>query len=530
VLGTHNSYHIQPRPELLAALLAFDPMFHQIEYTHPPLVQQFGDEGIRQIELDVYADPAGGLYAHRAGLVAIGEDPDSPDPAMYAPGFKVLHIQDIDFETRCLTFVDCLRDVKGWSDAHPGHLPIMILVEAEEDVLPRPRLRDPDPHRSRPVRRRCRSARLPPEQLITSTTCAAAFTLDEAVRTLGWPTPGHHAARCLRLDNGGSVGPISRDIRAEGRSPTPWRAPLTPRSSRRTTSPGPGSDPAWSRPADCPDLCRRRYRAGAHRRYGRPGRRARQRCAVREHGLPDPGSSLRHGVLRRDPQRRPRTMQPGQRSDRLPVGRDRATVLTPIAYSGSTSRSPTLQSSRAASTLWAPAEGIAARAASACVLDHGHHSERPRLRPPGGDDLVARHRPTAHPRAPPASPSSETEQRARMPGDERHPPREQRARCRRADRRRQDRAPPPLLGVVCRKGMICPQPSGVRCEYAPTARLRSRWCPSASGMEQDSRFAAPLERDRRRWGIRDPHRAMKRTDAGLQLTTLPPPRTPIIAT
>jgi len=136
VLGTHNSYHVEPRPELLAALLAFDPMFHQIEYTHPPLAQQFGDEGIRQIELDVYADPAGGLYAHRAGLAAIGEDPDSPDPAMYAPSFKVLHIQDIDFETRCLTFVDCLQDVKTWSDAHPGHLPIMILVEAEDEVLP----------------------------------------------------------------------------------------------------------------------------------------------------------------------------------------------------------------------------------------------------------------------------------------------------------------------------------------------------------------------------------------------------------
>jgi hypothetical protein len=44
---------------LLAALLAFDPMFHQIEYTHPPLAQHLDEEGIRQIELDVYANPAG---------------------------------------------------------------------------------------------------------------------------------------------------------------------------------------------------------------------------------------------------------------------------------------------------------------------------------------------------------------------------------------------------------------------------------------------------------------------------------------
>jgi len=208
VLGTHNSYHIEPRPELLAALLAFDPMFHQIEYTHPPLVQQFGDEGIRQIELDVYADPAGGLYAHRAGLVAIGENPDSPDPAMYAPGFKVLHIQDIDFETRCLTFVDCLRDVNGWSDDHPGHLPIMILVEAEEDVLP-PVLDFVIPIPIGPTQFDALDAEIrsvfPPEQLITPDDVRRGRpTLDEAVRTLGWPTLGASRGKVLFcLDNGG---------------------------------------------------------------------------------------------------------------------------------------------------------------------------------------------------------------------------------------------------------------------------------------------------------------------------------------
>ena len=208
VLGTHNSYHIEPRPELLAALLAFDPMFHQIEYTHPPLAQQLGDEGIRQIELDVYADPAGGLYAHRAGLAAIGADPDSHDPAMYAPGFKVLHIQDIDFETRCLTFVGCLRDVKSWSDTHPGHLPVMILVEAEEDVLP-PVLDfvipiPIDSSQFDALDAEIRSV-FPPEQLITPDDVRRGRpSLDEAVRTLGWPTLGSSRGRVLFcLDNAG---------------------------------------------------------------------------------------------------------------------------------------------------------------------------------------------------------------------------------------------------------------------------------------------------------------------------------------
>ena len=156
VLGSHNSYHVQPRPALLAALLALAPAFEAWEYTHPPLDEQFESEGVRQIELDVYADPAGGLYSRRGGLLAIGEDPESGIPALQAPGLKVLHIHDLDFETNCLTFVDCLQTVKAWSDAHPRHLPIMILVETEEDDPPRSlqlRLRHADSLR-------CRRARL----------------------------------------------------------------------------------------------------------------------------------------------------------------------------------------------------------------------------------------------------------------------------------------------------------------------------------------------------------------------------------
>jgi hypothetical protein len=208
VLGTHNSYHVEPRPELMAALLTFSPVFSEIQYTHPPLVDQFTNEGIRQIELDVYADPQGGLYAHREGLVVIGENPDSDDPELHQPGFKVLHIQDIDFETRCVTFVDCLRDVKGWSDAHPGHLPIMILVEAEDEVLP-PVIDFVIPIPFGPAEFDALDAEIrsvfPPERLITPDDVRHGLpTLDEAVRTLGWPTLGASRGKVLFfLDNGG---------------------------------------------------------------------------------------------------------------------------------------------------------------------------------------------------------------------------------------------------------------------------------------------------------------------------------------
>src|SRR5262245_40224672 len=127
VLGTHNSYHIRAKDPLWSALLAFSSIFLELEYTHQPLDEQFSQQGVRQVEIDVFADPQGGLYARRDAQRALGIVEPTP-PELLQPGFKVLHLQDIDFETICLTFKDCLADVKTWSDTHPGHLPIMILV------------------------------------------------------------------------------------------------------------------------------------------------------------------------------------------------------------------------------------------------------------------------------------------------------------------------------------------------------------------------------------------------------------------
>ncbi len=80
-----NSYHIQPRPALLAALLNVSIGFQAWEYTHAPLAEQFETEGIRQVELDVFADPRGGLFARRGGLALIGEDPNSGIPELDQP-------------------------------------------------------------------------------------------------------------------------------------------------------------------------------------------------------------------------------------------------------------------------------------------------------------------------------------------------------------------------------------------------------------------------------------------------------------
>ena len=87
VLGSHNSYHGRPYPQVLAALYKSTPgLARTLDYAHAPLPQQFA-LGVRQIELDVWSDPSGGKYAR-----AVVPDPEGvhiPDnPVMHAPGLQ----------------------------------------------------------------------------------------------------------------------------------------------------------------------------------------------------------------------------------------------------------------------------------------------------------------------------------------------------------------------------------------------------------------------------------------------------------
>jgi hypothetical protein len=139
VLGTHNSYHVQPAADVMAKLAELvPPLARALAYSHAPLEEQLRAHGIRQLEIDVFADPAGGLFANRAGLRALGRSTASGIPELREPGFKVLHVQDIDFLSNCWTFVQCLQAVRRWSEANPGHVPLVILVEAKDDPIPDP--------------------------------------------------------------------------------------------------------------------------------------------------------------------------------------------------------------------------------------------------------------------------------------------------------------------------------------------------------------------------------------------------------
>jgi len=142
LIGTHNSYHAGLSPGEAKLLLEKNPtLFQALEYSHAPLEQQLSS-GIRQIELDIFADSQGGRYAHPAGpqwVAAAGLPPDAafdPDGIMNKPGFKVMHVQDLDYRSTCQTLIVCLKVVRAWSQAHPRHLPLFILLETKETDLP----------------------------------------------------------------------------------------------------------------------------------------------------------------------------------------------------------------------------------------------------------------------------------------------------------------------------------------------------------------------------------------------------------
>ena len=136
VIGSHNSYRINATDEMHGLIASFQPEFSlDLDYGHPPLDIQFSQYGIRQIEIDVYHDPEGGLFYYQRGNFWIGMPVASGIEELLDPGLKVLHFPDIDYRTHYYTFIDALQAIKDWSNQYSNHIPIFILIEAKEESL-----------------------------------------------------------------------------------------------------------------------------------------------------------------------------------------------------------------------------------------------------------------------------------------------------------------------------------------------------------------------------------------------------------
>jgi len=133
VLGSHNSYKIGIEPALYKVLAAKDSTSMKVlNYNHIPITEQL-DMGLRNLEIDIFADSRGGKYAHPKGLdLAKADKAYNANGEMNKPGFKVFHVTDIDFWSWTPTFEGCLQQLKAWSDANPGHVPIFITLEPKD--------------------------------------------------------------------------------------------------------------------------------------------------------------------------------------------------------------------------------------------------------------------------------------------------------------------------------------------------------------------------------------------------------------
>ena len=155
-IGSHNSYHLRPSEALdalmvsvlsqnLEAIAAICPgdatseaCIQRLRYDHPSVDVQL-DGGIRQFEFDVFWDPFGYHYSRPVGWlfienfppldVLLGED-------YKLPGFKTLHIQDLDYETNCVFLTQCLQPLRDWSLLNQNHAPILVLIETKDAPLP----------------------------------------------------------------------------------------------------------------------------------------------------------------------------------------------------------------------------------------------------------------------------------------------------------------------------------------------------------------------------------------------------------
>ena len=140
VIASHNSYRKHTSPNVFAFLVgnasalpsAYDPS--ALDYDHVNFDEQMTTYGIRGLEIDVYNDPKGGDFYNRRINIFCSLPEESGEKTLLQPGFKVLHIKDVDYNTHYLTFKQSLWAVRNWSEAHPNHLPLFINIETKQDA------------------------------------------------------------------------------------------------------------------------------------------------------------------------------------------------------------------------------------------------------------------------------------------------------------------------------------------------------------------------------------------------------------
>ena len=223
VLASHNSYKLDPKPKTLKFLFRFskklgesnDPK--QLEYGHLSISQQCTEYHIRGLELDVYNDPKGGRYfKHRLNFFIPGQSVrEKRYRPLKEPGFKVLHIPDVDYETNYLTLNDALDELNRWSLANPNHAPIFLNIEPktsalgdESKILRKLGFKKAIPYSQADLRSLDSLIKSQLTTLYTPQEFRKGYgTLRERVDSISWPVLGEARGRIFAIiDAGASLG------------------------------------------------------------------------------------------------------------------------------------------------------------------------------------------------------------------------------------------------------------------------------------------------------------------------------------
>ena len=194
VVGTAESYKQKPDSAVMGLIrMGGKKDAEALDFGLPSLDTQL-DQDVRALSFDVAYDPKGGLFKSPAGAgMAMDLLPADYTSAMAKPGFKVIHVLDVDYRSSCLALSDCLRQVAAWSKAHPRHLPIVITLKTNDAKTPMPGATRPlpcDEVAMNALEGEIRAA-FTPDQIITPEQIQGGHaTLREAVLAHAWPKLG----------------------------------------------------------------------------------------------------------------------------------------------------------------------------------------------------------------------------------------------------------------------------------------------------------------------------------------------------
>jgi hypothetical protein len=161
LIASHNSYHRQPDPLRLFLVSLVQPSEAALmRYSHAPLSLQL-DRGVRSLELDV---------------------------RLRRDRFEIVHVPLVGNRGHSPDFRLALRELRLWSERHPGHVPIVVLLELKSDWMQLdPALRPWTPRALEALDGAVREA-FPAGQLLSPDRVRGRWsTLEDAVTGEGWP-------------------------------------------------------------------------------------------------------------------------------------------------------------------------------------------------------------------------------------------------------------------------------------------------------------------------------------------------------